>query len=81
MTDAEIFTLVDHLERCLLPKENFHHRDHLTVAVVYLYASNFEAAVSRMRETLKRFCRASSGQRAVSRNIDPVLATADRFTA
>ncbi|HEY3768490.1 MAG TPA: hypothetical protein VGN44_07445 [Candidatus Angelobacter sp.] len=55
MTDAEIITLVDRLERCLLPKEEFHHRDHLTVAVVYLYAADLETAIDRMRATLKRF--------------------------
>ena len=55
MTDAEILTLVDRLERCLLGKEEFHHRDHLAVAVVYLYAVDLEAAVDRMRTTLKRF--------------------------
>lgn len=55
MTDAEILTLVDRLERCLLPKEEFHHRDHLTVAVVYLYASDLETAMERMRRRLQRF--------------------------
>jgi hypothetical protein len=55
MTDAEILTMVDRLERCLLPKEAFHHRDHLTVAVVYLYAADLETAIDRMRATLKRF--------------------------
>ncbi len=55
MTDAEILTLVDRLERCLLGKEEFHHRDHLTVAVVYLYASDLETAMGRMRASLKRF--------------------------
>ncbi len=55
MTDAEILTLVDRLERCLLPKEEFHHRDHLAVAVVYLYAADFETAIDRMRSSLKRF--------------------------
>ncbi|MBZ5507932.1 MAG: hypothetical protein LAO78_20920 [Acidobacteriia bacterium] len=55
MTDAEILTLVDRLERCLLPKEEFHHRDHLTVAVVYLCAGDFDAAMDRMRASLKRF--------------------------
>jgi hypothetical protein len=55
MTDAEILTLVDRLERCLLGKEQFHHRDHLTVAVVYLYASDLETAMDRMRASLKRF--------------------------
>jgi len=55
MTDAQILTLVDRLERCLLGKEEFHHRDHLTVAVVYLYASDLETAMDRMRASLKRF--------------------------
>lgn len=55
MTDAEILTLVDRLERCLLGKEEFHHRDHLTVAVAYLYAGDLESAMDRMRATLKRF--------------------------
>jgi len=55
MTDAEILTLADRLERCLLAKEEFHHRDHLAVAVVYLYASDLEAAMDRMRGSLQRF--------------------------
>lgn len=55
MTDAAVLTLVDRLERCLLGKEEFHHRDHLAVAVVYLYASDLETAMDRMRSSLKRF--------------------------
>jgi hypothetical protein len=55
MTDAEILTLVDRLERCQLNKDEFHHRDHLAVAVVYLYAADFESAMGRMRDSLKRF--------------------------
>jgi hypothetical protein len=55
MTDTEILTLVDRLERCLLGKEECHHRDHLTVAVFYLYASDLETAMDRMRTSLKRF--------------------------
>jgi hypothetical protein len=55
MTDAEILTLVDRLERCLLDKTEFHHRDHLAVAVLYLYATDFESALERMRGTLLRF--------------------------
>jgi hypothetical protein len=55
MSNAEILALVDGLERCLLAKEEFHHRDHLTVAVVYLYASDLETAMDRMRTSLKRF--------------------------
>jgi hypothetical protein len=55
MTDAEILTLVDRFERCLLGKEDFHHCDHLTVAVVYLYSADLETAMDRMRSSLKRF--------------------------
>ncbi|HEX3093137.1 MAG TPA: hypothetical protein VHW72_10975 [Candidatus Angelobacter sp.] len=55
MTDAEILTLVDRLERCLLGKEEFHHRDHLAVAVVYLYSADLGTAMDRMRASLKRF--------------------------
>jgi hypothetical protein len=55
MTDAEILTLVNRLERCLPAKEDFHHRDHLTVAVVYLYSADLETAMDRMRSSLKRF--------------------------
>ncbi len=55
MNDAQILTLVDRLERCLLGNQEFHHRDHLGVAVVYLYGGDMDSAVERMRGTLKRF--------------------------
>ncbi len=55
MTDAEILTLVRKLEQCQFSPGDFHHRDHLAVSVVYLYAGNLEAALDRMRESLQRF--------------------------
>ena len=55
MTDSKILTLVDRLERCLLSATEFHHRDHLTVAAVYLYASEFASALEKMRSSLFRF--------------------------
>ncbi len=55
MTDSEILTLVNRFERCLLAKEEFPHSDHLTVAVVYLFASDLDTAIDRMRSSLKRF--------------------------
>jgi hypothetical protein len=55
MNDARILTLVDRLERCLLDKTEFHHSHHLAVAVVYLYAMDFESALDRMRAALTRF--------------------------
>ncbi|HKF22757.1 MAG TPA: hypothetical protein VKE93_14395 [Candidatus Angelobacter sp.] len=55
MNDTQILTLVERFERCLLAKDEFHHRDHLAVAVVYLYASDFPSAMDRMRASLQRF--------------------------
>jgi hypothetical protein len=55
MTEAEVLTLVDRLERCLLAKDEFHHRDHLAVATAYLYSMDFEEALERMRASLGRF--------------------------
>lgn len=63
MKDSEILTLVDRLERCLLATTEFHHRDHLTVAVVYLYSSDFTAALDRMRSSLLRFVAHHGGSR------------------
>jgi hypothetical protein len=60
MTDAEILTLVDRLERCLFSPSEFHHKDHLAVAVTYLYAAGcdsagFDTAMDKLRATLARF--------------------------
>ncbi len=55
MTDAEILTLVDRFERCLLGKNDFPHRHHLTVASVYLFPGDFDSAMARMRASLQRF--------------------------
>ena len=55
MTDADVLTLVDRLERCLLAKDEFHHRDHLAVAAAYLYAGDLQSALERMRASLTRF--------------------------
>lgn len=55
MTDAEILTIVRKLEHCEFAPTEFHHRDHLAVSVVYLYASDLPAALDRMRATLQRF--------------------------
>lgn len=55
MTDSEILTLVERLERCLFSPSEFHHRDHLAVAVTYLYAAGFEPAMEKLRTTLARF--------------------------
>jgi hypothetical protein len=55
MTDAEILVLVQNLEDCRLAPGDFHHRDHLAVAVVYLYAADLAGALENMRASLIRF--------------------------
>ena len=55
MTDSEILTLVERLERCLFSPSEFHHQNHLAVAVTYLYAADFEAAMEKLRTTLAKF--------------------------
>ncbi len=55
MTDAEILSFIYKLEQCQLAAAEFHHRDHLTAAVFYLYGSDFETALDRMRATLLKF--------------------------
>lgn len=63
MTDCEILTLVDRLERCLLSPTEFHHRQHLTVAAAYLYSADLEAALDKMRASLLRFVAHHGGNR------------------
>jgi hypothetical protein len=63
MNDSEILTLVARLERCLLSATEFHHRDHITVATVYLYAAEFDPALDRMRTSLLRFVAHHGGSR------------------
>ena len=63
MTDSEILTMVDRFERCLLAPTEFHHRDHLAVAVTYLYQSDFDTALARMVSSLRRFVTHHGGTR------------------
>lgn len=55
MTDAEALNIAHRLEQCEFAPGDFHHRDHLAVSVVYLYAADFERALDRMRQSLQRF--------------------------
>src|SRR5215469_18508341 len=63
MTDREILTLVDRLEQCSLSPTEFHHRDHLTVAVAYLYSAKLDRALDKMRTSLLRFVAHHGGNR------------------
>ena len=63
MTDCEILTLVERLENCSLAPTDFHHRDHLTVAVAYLYSAELDRALDKMRTSLLRFVAYHGGNR------------------
>lgn len=54
-SEEEIERLVRDFESCAIPAADFHHREHLTVAVWYLQTLGREEAVERMRTGLKRF--------------------------
>ncbi|HYJ86151.1 MAG TPA: hypothetical protein VEW46_08860 [Pyrinomonadaceae bacterium] len=53
--EPEIEAVVQGFENCTTAKEAFTHRQHLTVAVWYLYHSNEAQALEKMRMGLLRF--------------------------
>ena len=54
-TDAEIDRVVDDFESCQTGKDEFHHQQHIVVAVCYLASAPIEVATERMRSSLFRF--------------------------
>jgi len=54
-SEAEIEQVVRGFETCATPAADFHHREHLTVAVWYLETGSREQTVERMRTGLLRF--------------------------
>lgn len=54
-SEAEIEEVVRGFETCATPAAEFHHREHLTVAVWYLQTLSREATVDAMRAALVRF--------------------------
>jgi hypothetical protein len=54
-SEQEIEQVVRGFETCATPAADFHHREHLTVAVWYLQTLTPRDAVARMRAALLRF--------------------------
>ena len=54
-SQAEIEQVVAGFETCATPAADFHHREHLTVAVWYLQTLSREETVEAMRTALLRF--------------------------
>ncbi|HEY0545041.1 MAG TPA: hypothetical protein VGC91_06560 [Pyrinomonadaceae bacterium] len=54
-SDEEVEAVVRKFEACLFSPGEFHHREHLTVALCYLLESNEQAALERLRANLFRF--------------------------
>ena len=54
-TEVEIEQVVRGFETCVTPAADFHHREHLTVAVWYLQTLSRLEAVDKMRTALLRF--------------------------
>ncbi len=54
-SEAEIEEVVRGFEMCATPAADFHHREHLTVAVWYLQTLSREEAVEKMRSALLQF--------------------------
>lgn len=54
-SEQEIKDLVRGFETCTMPGDDFHHREHLVVAVYYLQTLSPGDAVAKMRAALTRF--------------------------
>ena len=53
--DKEVFEVLRRFESCEYAPDDFKHRLHLTVALVYLRDSSYADALERMRQGLRRF--------------------------
>ena len=54
-TDEDVLEVVRKFESCEYAPDDFGHKLHLTVALVYLLDSTYAGALERMKQSLRRF--------------------------
>lgn len=54
-TDAEIQAVVSDFETCRTGRDDFHHQQHIVVAIHYLQTLRIEEALEKLRVSLMRF--------------------------
>ena len=54
-TDAEIQNVVSDFETCRTGKDDFHHQQHVVVAICYLQTLTMQQALEKLRQSLLRF--------------------------
>ena len=54
-TDSDIYDVLNSFETCRTGKDDFHHKEHLVVAICYLRSSDIPAATQKLRNSLLRF--------------------------
>ena len=55
VNDEDVLEVVRKFESCEYAPDDFGHKLHLTVALVYLLDSSYAGALKRMRQSLRRF--------------------------
>jgi hypothetical protein len=63
-------------EDCSYPNEEWHHRQHVKVAYLYLRSSPLDAAIAKMREAIKRFNAAHKVPESIDRGYHETLTQA-----
>ena len=54
-TDDDIYDVLNDFEACRTGKDDFHHQQHLVVAICYLSSSGISDATQKLRNSLLRF--------------------------
>ena len=69
-------TFLRKFEDCSYPNEEWHHRQHVKVAYLYLRTLPLDAAIAKMREAIKRFNAAHKVPESIDRGYHETLTQA-----